>query len=283
VKVHLVSARFTNYRWGFGNDVFDALIDAGHTVIDTDYRLDGPAIAERLKLPCDLLLALKAEGIPPEAIRACPAFTVLWYPDDLIALEHAAKQIDYNGRAFDRVYGISKWDLGEYKKRGLRDVRWLPLACNPEIHKKLRRVRKRYDLVFVGNLDEQREVLIERLRKRWWVHVARAFGADMVRLFNEARIVLNLTAGPGNMNHRLFEALACGSMLLTNQPPPDSRIFKDGKHLVYYTWANIDEKIGYYLAHEKERERIARAGRREVLAKHTVAHRVERIIKEMEQ
>jgi len=285
--VHLVSARWSNHPWGFGNDVYDALVELGCEVIDTDYRQSRGQLGSLLAQDCDLLLVLKGEGIPGEHMYARPGRSVLWYPDDLIATSHGKHHIDYNGWAFDIVYHISPWDAWEYKKRGVKDLRWLPLACNPKLHRKLSPWgydRKLYDVLFVGNPHPERVKLYERLRSRFKVVWRRVYHEQMVQAINRARMVINLPIGgfkSGNIPHRIFEVLACGTLLLTNELPDfRSELFLGGKHLIYFNEDNIEELIAYYLdaSHEEEREAIAVAGYKEVLAKHTVRHRVERIL-----
>jgi len=208
---------------------------------------------------------------------------MLWYPDDLIATEHGKQHIAHNGHAFDAVYGISKWDLDEYRKLNCQDVRWLPLACNPKIHRKVN-LWKIWDISFVGSPYPERKALLERLSTQFNVHYESAFGEAMVRIFNQSKIVLNLPVGgvtSGNLPHRVFEALACGSLLFTNDVPGLAELFTDREHLVCYDVGTaLGELLAYYLEHEDERETIAKAGRKEVLDKHTVRHRVERILVE---
>jgi spore maturation protein CgeB len=78
---------------------------------------------------------------------------------------------------------------------------------------------------------------------------------------------------------RVFEAMASGSMLLTNWIPTIEELFEDGKHLVLYrTPGEMIEKARYYIDHHDEREKIAAAGYHEVIAKHTFKHRVDKIL-----
>lgn len=283
MRAHLVSARHTNAGFGFGNDVYDALVELGVDVIDTDYRQQRSHLEALLHQPCDLLLVIKGEAIPPGLILGQEGRTALWYPDDLLVTTHGPIHIAYNGWPFDIVYGISEWDLGEYKKLGCEDVRHLPMACNPKVHRRLPNIEKKYDICFVGSLHPERKKLLARLRKSFNVHYAHVFGEDMVRTFNESRIVLNLPIGgmkSGNLAHRVFEALACGSLLFTSQPPIPDGLFEDRKHLIYYGDENLEELLCYYLDHEDARNTIAEAGRQEVLAHHTVRHRVETILQD---
>jgi len=79
---------------------------------------------------------------------------------------------------------------------------------------------------------------------------------------------------------RMFEATACGSLLITQEVPYLDELFEIGKEIVVYsTMRELTEKIDYYLEHDKEREKIARAGQRRTLRDHTYKNRVKDIIK----
>jgi spore maturation protein CgeB len=56
-------------------------------------------------------------------------------------------------------------------------------------------------------------------------------------------------------------------------------LFKDKEHVVFFDDAtDLRQKIGYYIDHEQERERIAQAGHALVIAQHTYKHRMEKIL-----
>ena len=84
---------------------------------------------------------------------------------------------------------------------------------------------------------------------------------------------------------RVFEAVACGSMLVTNdlRDNGQAELFRDGVHLATYQGPEeLLDKVAFYLAREGLRERIADAGREEAVAKHTYAHRMERLLRAAE-
>jgi len=279
-RIHLVSARWSNHPWGMGNEVYRTLVEMGFDVIDTDFRKDFQHLPRLLQQDAHLTFVLKGNGIPPELIRRLPGVTVLWYPDDLLATQHGPRDIAYNGQAFDLVYGFAKYDLEEYKKHGVKEAKWLPLSCDPHLHRKLD-LPKIHDVSFIGNIYPNRAALLKRLEQRFDLFVTHAYGEEMVRIYNQSKIVLNLGIGRGGIQHRVFEALACGSLLLTNElPSGDERIFEDRVHLVYYNEENIEDLIVYYLAHDEEREAIARQGRAEVIQKHTFAHRMQQVLRD---
>ena len=60
---------------------------------------------------------------------------------------------------------------------------------------------------------------------------------------------------------RTWYALGCGAFLLTNYLPGMESYFSKGVHLDWYqSPEECLELIGYYLKHEDQRKRIARAG-----------------------
>jgi spore maturation protein CgeB len=88
------------------------------------------------------------------------------------------------------------------------------------------------------------------------------------------------------MNMRVFEALACGSLLVTNDLAENGQdeLFQDRVHLAAYREpGEMLEVIAYYLDHAGEREAIAAAGRAEAVGRHTYRHRMERLLAEAER
>ena len=182
-------------------------------------------------------------------------------------------------------------------------VEWLPHAVEPDAYNPLAtntytdalraqaqetRTIKDHDVSFVGYLTfPNRLDFLDAVYKgvqaqgRTFWNASRFF-EEAARIFTHSRIVLN-HAVKGDLNMRVFEALATRSFLLTPDVPSLDTLFTPGVHLVTYQDGNVDdalEKIAYYAndSHEDERERIAEAGYREVLAKHTFKHRVARML-----
>ncbi|MEP9409900.1 MAG: tetratricopeptide repeat protein [Candidatus Brocadia sp.] len=276
--VHLVGARWSNYPWGMENELHRALEKLGITIIDTDFRRNYSRLPELFQQKAHVLLVIKGNGIPPELIKSLPCKTILWYQDDIFATGHASMHIAHNGWAFDTVYSFDKMAVDLYRKLGVKDPRWLPLAMSPSVHRKMFLTKKKYDISFIGNIYPNRKTLLERLARRFNLFVTQAFMDDMVKIFNESKIILNVGIGPTGIQQRVFEAMGCGSFLLTNEIPEESRLFKDRVHLVYFNDANIEDLAAYYLSHNEEREAIALAGYREVNNGHTFQHRIQMIL-----
>jgi len=84
------------------------------------------------------------------------------------------------------------------------------------------------------------------------------------------------------ITRRIFEAMACGKMVLTDNLPPETGLrdmFIDGEDIVYYDeMFDCIEKINYYNENEEERERIAYNGMAKVIANYTQIQVVDKLI-----
>lgn len=79
--------------------------------------------------------------------------------------------------------------------------------------------------------------------------------------------------------NRVWDVLACGGFLLTDYRPELEKHLAVGKEVVcYHSPEEAVSLAEHYLERPEERRRIAEAGRKAVLARHTLAHRMERIL-----
>jgi hypothetical protein len=185
----------------------------------------------------------------------------------------------------DLVFAAQRDGAARLRAEGIESATWLPLACDPEIHRK-HDVPKEFDVAFVGHTcPGPRDELLELIRREFPRHfIGRAYFEQMARVYSAGRVAFNRSIG-NDVNMRVFEAVACGSLLVTNDLSDNGQaeLFRDGVHLVCYRDpGEMVEKIAYSLAHEEQREAIAAAGRTEALARHTYRHRVERLLAEAE-
>ena len=84
------------------------------------------------------------------------------------------------------------------------------------------------------------------------------------------------------ITRRIFEGMACGKMVLTDNLPPETGLrdmFIDGEDIVYYDeMFDCIEKMNYYNENEEERERIAHNGMMKVLHNYTQIQVVDKLI-----
>jgi len=208
----------------------------------------------------------------PERLRPAAVWVIDTHMDFETALSKA--------RAADFVFAAQKDGADKLCQRGV-EAAWLPLGCDPAIHRP-HDVPRRYDVCFVGNLfPGPRGDLLERITQRVpRTFVGRRYFDEMAETYSASKIVFNRSL-KNDVNMRVFEALACGSLLLTNDLAGNGQheLFQDGVHLATYrNEIELFEKLQWLLKDGTARERIAAAGRAEVLRRHTYAHRMRHIL-----
>ncbi|HQJ15657.1 MAG TPA: glycosyltransferase [Candidatus Omnitrophota bacterium] len=182
-------------------------------------------------------------------------------------------------RHYDIIFCAQKSGADRLRRDTGADTQWLPLASDPAVHCQLD-VPKEYDIGFVGRNAAKfaRGRHLVELNKRYpRSFIGQADYRDMARIYSASRIGFNSSI-MNDINMRVFEIMSCGCFLLTNAIRDNGfrELFCDGRDLVTYrTDREMFLLIDHYLAHEREREAIAAAGRRLVNERHTYFHRVQ--------
>jgi spore maturation protein CgeB len=104
---------------------------------------------------------------------------------------------------------------------------------------------------------------------------------ELPRLFNATAVNFNATSLQMKraVNQRVFDVAACGAFLLTDRMPDLENFFEIGTEAVCYeTEEEAVELARYYLGRRGEREKIAGAARKRVLAEHTYTQRMSALI-----
>ena len=253
----------------------------------------------------DLFIASGGERILPStvaALRKGGIRTALWTTD--VPLHFAP--ILRGAPAYEHVFCQGTEAIELLREKGIRNLSWLPMACEPTRHQPVepgaeKGAAWRHDVVFVGSHYPMREKLFEtlagldlaiwgpgwdRLRSdsplRGCVRAAHTTPETWRQIYASAKIVLSVhfqdplgkipchQASP-----RVFEALACGAFVITDRQRDVMALFQDGEHLVTFVDdEDLRGKVETYLGSSIERERIARNGRAEVLARHTYRDRL---------
>jgi spore maturation protein CgeB len=179
----------------------------------------------------------------------------------------------------------------------------LPFASEPTVHKRLsppseENSNSNLVVVFVGTYIRRRGRLIEALEKAgikvkvygpYWRYFKRGsnvhdgiYGPDMVKVFNSAKIVLNIHVEddlPYKLNMRVFEAAGCGAFLLSDKPYSLEKHFNIGSEIVVYN--NEDELVKaakYYLNNSEEREAIGLRAQIRAYKEHTYEGRMKSLL-----
>ncbi len=177
-------------------------------------------------------------------------------------------------RLFDVVFLAQKSFVPAFSERSGKPVFWLPLACDPEIHRPYP-VHEEWDLVFAGSIQnplQDRARRLKRLALRFSVRSERVFLEDMSRFLSGGRVLFNSSVR-NDLNMRVFESLAIGKCLLTDDVPGLSDFFVSGEDLMVYDDRTLVETVRFLLENPDVRQQMAETGRKKVLASHTYLDR----------
>lgn len=226
-------------------------------------------------------------SIIPYKLIDAPKPNIYWASDTHLGFDYRFEK----SKKFDKVFCAQKQAVLDFKEKGV-DAEWLPHAFEPQAYHDLENLdekgnprpfsyaSKDFDVCFVGHVNSPNRIdFLDSMFREFpnFFFGQRRF-QDAAKIYAKSKICLNV-AMKEDLNMRCFEVMGAGGFLLTDYVPHMEEIFEDGKHLVLYrsTEEAID-KAKYYLKHDSEREKIAQAGFDEVMSKHTINHRVNRIL-----
>lgn len=110
-----------------------------------------------------------------------------------------------------------------------------------------------------------------------------SWGIDRCRIFAQSKMVITKhiasVAGKYCNNMTLYEATGCGTLLITDYKENLPELFVPDQEVVTYRSAEeAINKIKYYLTHEDERSKIARAGQIKTLSEYTYYNRMVELV-----
>ncbi len=225
----------------------------------------------------DLVISIKGEMVSPETVdwlrENVGVKTALWFPDDPRFFDSLVK---YIAPHYDHVFTASERAITMYREIGVKNVDFLPFACEPTVHKKMNLTEAEYDfyksdVCFVGTYTPRRAKMIKTLWRvgvnvrvwgPYWQYFVKdsrinagVFGQEMVKVFNASKIVLNLHEHsdiPYKVNMRVFEAAGCGAFLMTDNSYGLNQMFSIQDEIVTYDSSeDLIRKVGYYLNSEQ--------------------------------
>ncbi len=261
----------------------------------------------------DVVLVTGGHRITANALRSMSklkAQLALWTTD----APRASDMMFATGPLYNHLFCHGTEYMDIFHQMGLPHAEWLPMACDPEIHRCVEvsgeeKLKFGGGVVFVGSYYPQRSEMLQavlRHRPAIWgpgwdalshgsplrplIRAAHTTPETWVRLYSANKIVLSVHYRDPQrrfpvhqVSPRVFEAMACGAFVLTDRQKDVLALFKDGEHLVtFYDEVDLDRKIAFYMEHADERRRIAAAGRRKVLEHHTYGCRIHRLLARME-
>lgn len=193
--------------------------------------------------------------------------------------------------------------LEKFSAMGIQSE-YFNLGFEEGILPKLKKTNEQYDVAFIGSFDSKHgtttelfEYASEKVSIDFWGpgvnrlsedspirknHHGEIYGTMMYNVLYNAKIAINRhidIAGNHANNMRLYETTGVGTMLITDAKSNLATLFKPGVEVETYTSKEeLVEKIEYYLKHDNEREKIAKAGHARTLADHTYKKRMAELV-----
>ncbi len=205
-----------------------------------------------------------------------PCFTIFYAIDTHIHSWHP-----YYAQGFDACL-VSLKDhipLFQGKRLPAAHVRWTPAfakdsdAPRPDLS-------PQWDCLFVGTVNAEttpkRKIFLDTLEKT--MGRTQCMQGNYAELFPQGRVILNYCE-LGDLNFRVFEALACGACLVTPHIEHGfNELFTHAKDLYCYNFDDVDdarEKILYLLERDDLRKELQEQGLASVDKAHRAKHRAQ--------
>jgi len=245
----------------------------------------------------DYLLVLKGKNIHPQTVAKISQSgvkTINWFPDATTNW----RSIETLGPAYDFFFTYDPYILKMMREIGMSNGHYLPFAADLEKDAVFPSQHDyQYDIAFIGSYEpglyDARVEYLSRLKdlalhiwgnKNWLntplakFYHGRPKDEEMPNIYRQSKIVINIDQQipeEEGINLRPFEVTGAGTFLLNDPIKADiRRLFNDGQEVVVFKdAADLRSKVEYYLAHNVERERIARAGFERTKKEHTYLDR----------
>lgn len=250
----------------------------------------------------DIVFFIKPVYIRPETIKKIKktgARVFAWFPDDIFYKKNSSK--DFLGALsdYDVIFTTKTFNVEELMSQGVQKAVFLPHAVDVKCHHPVEVSEKNKetlgaDIVFVGTYaKEERLEYLERLcregydlriygdgwgrlsesscvKKRGVIQKKAVYCGDLSEVFNASKIVLAFLRkhNRDRQTSRTYEIPGCGAFMLHERTNEATALFKEGEEAEFFSsYAEMKEKIDYYLSHDAERERIAKAGYERAICK----------------
>jgi spore maturation protein CgeB len=200
----------------------------------------------------------------------------------------------YNGKVYSSLYDCFYTNakhslLYEYSKE--TNIKLLPFAASPRLHRPLPDIKKEFDIVIVGHARPDRTKIVKELQKNfkvglfgsgWGSSTVSVHGEDHVKAINSGKMYLSFSktvAGFTNVKVGLFEAVACRTFLISELFDEMEDYFKYGLEVMGFSKPKeLVEIVDFYLRHDNLRKWITENSYNRFLHEHTWHRRWEEVL-----
>lgn len=266
------------------------------------WHSDYKTLAEAKAFKPDLIFVVKGKDIHRSILKKLRSITrtANYYPetfDHWERIQDLASQYDY-------FFNYDSEVVNKLKEQGRAGAYYIPFAADLDKNaKEPDFTGRKYNISFVGSFMPirytQRETILAQVKdlgvnvwgNKAWLETSlkdyyhgRPSTEEMLNIYRQSKIVVNIdlmqgVAGSG-VNLRPFEITAAGALLMNHDDRKDIfNLFEEGKEFISFKGPeDIRSKVEYYLSHEEERSRLARAGFVRTQKTHTYTDSVDVIL-----
>lgn len=134
--------------------------------------------------------------------------------------------------------------------------------------------------------DKGWKQVFRKVETPWRLHREISYYSELPHFYPFSDINFNCTSKQmkGAVNQRLFDVPATGSFLLTDWREQMEGLFEPGSEVAcFHSPEEAADLVRYYIDHPAQRQRVALAARRRVLAEHTWEHRLRTLVTHMRE
>ena len=272
-----------NTGWGAEYYFNRGLIKNGQHTINIDYRANRFKLTNRfldVKEEIDVFFLQRGEGFPLELIRSVDRPRFYWASE--LVSRSRDQDVLLSSKLFNHIFVRTKeckQSIVNYRWQSKENVSILLSGFDETIHKKLN-IKKDIDILWIGNVLSRRRLWLDYLEKYYHVVEIKAYGTEMVKYLNRAKIILNIHAENYlDTETRVFEVIGSGAFLLSEKLSPENPFIPGEHYIEVQNKEEMAKKISYYLKNKKERVAISTNGHEEALEKHTYTKRASDVTK----
>lgn len=302
---------------------YHSLLSLGHEVVLFDFMAETQLSSKQamnnrlLALACELKPDLAMFSLYTDQIELATVQALRDHTRTLCFFHDDTWRVDFSrfwAPHFDFFTTPDPYGEHHYRALGMPNAIHFPFGCNDTLYRKVESAHAKYDVSFVGAWHPYREWLLGQLQKSGVnVYVAgyrwpngTVEHADMVNIFNESRINLNLsnstswdarylaTSPRGLLNRirspksieqikaRHFEINGCGGFQLSYYVEGLERHYEIGREItIFVDPDDLVRKVRYYLTEDQIRAEVANAGYTRTMKEHTFKERFRTVFRRM--
>ena len=315
MKIAVIYEGLLGAAWSLSDGLTSTLKRMGHQVEEWPLGRphSRPLHAEYLKL-ADLILASGLEhyannppgmvaGIPTKEWDAIKVPKVAWFHESFFRDDRSFDFTTIRPHA-DFFFFPAFQDAVMFAglNFGASEVcHWLPAGVDTEVFKVVDGTNREIPAAFIGSFYPKRVAYLNSLLRHIKVPFMAGGGVavndiegvnpleTVKRLaynYSRIQVFLNLPAYSRLLVTKVYEAMACGCMMVTpslsgtaeaNMDP-----FQHAKHIVYYKETNlgfVNQILREYIEREDDRRLIAACGQQEIILNHTLEQRLEKLLR----